>query len=85
MEKVTLSVRSAEKIEWIKAFAKENRTNVSRLFENYIDSLKQFDAIEVKLSDELNLLKQPGERPSKSQINRHLEKRRKRSGLKQSK
>lgn len=81
MEKLTLSIRSAEKINWVKSFAKTNNTNVSRLLEEYIDSLMLFDAKEVTLSHEISSLRQPGMRPTKSQMARHADKRRKRSTL----
>ena len=58
MEKITLSVRSKEKIASAKAIAKANKTSLSRLFEEYLDALIAFDRVEVTLSDELQALKQ---------------------------
>ncbi len=79
MEKLTLSIQNKEKIAQIKAFAKAHQTSVSRLFESYIESLLAFDRAEVKLSDTLQSLKQPGKRPDYKQIDRHLTQRRQRS------
>lgn len=79
MEKLTLSIQDKEKVARIKTFAKENRTSVSRLFESYLDALMAFDQQEVILNDTLQKLRQPGERPSDKQINRHLMQRRRRS------
>ncbi len=79
MEKLTLSVQDKEKIIRIKAFAKANQTSVSRLFESYIDALIAFDQAEIKLSDTLHSLKQPGKRPNQKQIENYLMQRRRRS------
>ena len=79
MEKLTLSIRDQEKIKWIKTFAKENETSVSRLFENYLGALMAFDQREVTLSETLTSLRQPGRRPSEAQIERHMTQRRTRS------
>ena len=81
MEKLTLSIRDQEKVKWAKAFAKENRTSVSRLFEDYLAALMAFDQKEVTLSDTLQSLRQPGQRPTESAIERHLTQRRHRSFL----
>ena len=79
MEKLTLSIRDREKIEWAKAFAKENETSVSRLFEDYLGALMAFDQREITLSEPLRSLRQPGQRPTDTQIERHLIRRRTRS------
>ena len=83
MEKLTLSIRDRKKIEWVKAFAKENETSVSRLFEDYLGALMAFDQREVTLSDSLAALRQPGRRPSETQVERHLTQRRNRSTSKE--
>ena len=82
MEKLTLSIHEKEKIAWVKAFAKANDTSVSQLFENYVDALRVFDQSEVKLSDHLQSLRQPGKRPSQKQIERHLVRHRQRTSTK---
>lgn len=82
MKKLTLSIRDQKKIEWAKSFAKEHQTSISRLFEDYISVLMAFDQTEVKLSDTLQSLRQPGQRPSESQIENHLVQRRHRSQTK---
>jgi len=82
MEKLTLSIHDKEKIAWVKAFAKENNTSVSQLFEKYVDSLKAFDQSEVKLSTNLQSLRQPGVRPKEKEIERHLARRRQRTPTK---
>ena len=82
MEKLTLSIHDKEKIAWVKAFAKKNDTSVSQLFENYVDALKVFDQSEVKLSNKLQSLRQPGARPKEKEIERHLTRRRQRTSAK---
>lgn len=79
MEKLTLSIRDREKIEWAKSFAKENETSISWLFEDYLGALMAFDQREVTLSQPLQALRQPSQRPSGGQIERHLRQRRTRS------
>lgn len=79
MEKLTLSIRDREKIEWAKAFAREHETSLSRLFEDYLKALMAFDQREVVLSETLRSLQQPGQRPGEAQIERHLRRRRNRS------
>ncbi|MEM9328861.1 MAG: DUF6364 family protein [Bacteroidota bacterium] len=78
MEKLTLSIKDKETIDWIKSFAKANDTNVSRIFESHIEALKAFEQQEVELDDAMKDLIQPGERPSKKEIDRHLAARRRR-------
>jgi len=82
MEKLTLSIQDKERIEWVKDFVRTNNTSVSRLFEDYISSLMAFERAEVKLSDTLKALRQPGKRPGPGEIDRHLTKRRYRSSAK---
>ena len=79
MEKLTLSIRDKEKVKWAKDFAKEKNTNVSRLFESFLESLMTFEKKEVVLSQSLKNLRQPGARPSQNQIQSHLNKRRNRT------
>ena len=79
MGKLTLSIRDKEAIKWVKAYAKSHDTNVSRLFESYLESLMAFEQKEVHLSQKLQNLRQPGQRPSQQQIEKHLGKRRKRA------
>ena len=81
MEKLTLSIRSKEKIALAKTIAKANKTSLSRLFEDYLDALIAFDQAEVNLSKELQALKQsePGKRPSEEVVHSHLVRRRNRS------
>jgi len=79
MQKLTLSIRDKEKVEWAKDFAKSGNTSLSRLFEEFLSSLKEFDKKEVDLSNELQLLKDPGNRPNSSEIEKHLQQRRKRT------
>lgn len=81
MEKLTLSIRSKEKIASAKAIAKANKTSLSKLFEEYLDALIAFDRIEVTLDQELQNLKQSEAdlRPSKEAIHQHLVHRRRRS------
>jgi hypothetical protein len=79
MEKLTLSIRDKEKIDWAKSFVKRNNTSLSQLFEAYLDSLMAFDQKIVTISQELKSLKQPGQRPSEKEIERHLKQRRKRT------
>jgi hypothetical protein len=76
MEKLTLSIRDREKISWIKNFAKAHDTSVSQLFEQYVEALWKFDETEVKISNRLQSLRQPGKRPSDKQIGNYLELRR---------
>lgn len=85
MEKLTLSIRDAKKIEWAKEFAKKNDTSVSRLFESYLEALMAFDQKKVVLSKKLSSLRQPGKRPSIGQIEKHLVQRRKKRISKQKK
>ena len=75
MEKLTLSIRDREKVEWAKTFAKEHETSVSRLFEEYLGALMAFDQREVTLSESLQSLRQPDQRPSDAQIESHLTRR----------
>ncbi len=82
MEKLTLSIRDKEKVTWAKSFAKEKNTNVSRLFETFLESLMTFEQKEVVLSQNLRNLRQPGGRPSQNQIENHLNKRRNRTPTK---
>ena len=63
MEKLTLTIRDKEVIKWVKAYAKNHDTNVSRLFESYLESLMTFEQKEVHLSQKLQNLRQPGLRP----------------------
>lgn len=83
MEKLTLSIQDKEKIAWVKAFAKAHDTSVSQLFEKYVDTLMAFDQTDVKLSNTLQSLRQPGKRPNQGEIERHLTRRRHRSSTKQ--
>ena len=80
MEKLTLSIRSKEKIASAKAIAKANKTSLSRLFEEYLDALIAFNRFEVTLDKELQALKQPesDKRPGKEAIHNYLTHRRKR-------
>ncbi|WP_162417738.1 DUF6364 family protein [Cyclobacterium roseum] len=82
MEKLTLSIKDKEKIKWAKSFAKEKNTNVSRLFESFLESLMSFEQKEVILSKNLQNLRQPGSRPNQKQIENHLNKRRNRQTTK---
>lgn len=82
MEKLTLSIRDKEKVKWAKSFAKEKNTNVSRLFESFLESLMTFDQKELVMSEKLQNLRQPGGRPSQNQIESHLSERRKRTPTK---
>ena len=80
MEKLTLSIRSKEKIASAKAIAKANKTSLSRLFEEYLDALIAFDRTEIVIDEKLQALKQPepNKRPSEEDIHRHLVRRRER-------
>ena len=78
MKKLTLSIKNEKKLNWLKAYAKKNETSVSRIFESYIDALIAFDNREVNLSPSLEALRQPGERPSQREIEKHLNSRRNR-------
>lgn len=79
MEKLTLSIRNKEKIDWVKNFAKTHHTSVSSLFESYVDALKAFDEQELHMSSTLDSLRDPGERPGAEEIEKHLTQRRKRT------
>ncbi|MCC5931397.1 MAG: hypothetical protein JJU28_19270 [Cyclobacteriaceae bacterium] len=79
MEKLTLSIRDREKITWIKNFAKTHDISVSQLFENYVEALRKFDEMEVKINPRLQSLRQPGKRPTDKQIDIYLQQRRRRS------
>lgn len=78
MKKLTLSIKNEDKLNWLKAYAKNNGTSISRIFESYIDALIAFDNREVNLSASLEVLRQPGERPSQKEIEKHLASRRNR-------
>lgn len=80
MEKLTLSIRKKENIDWVKKFARAHDTSVSSLFESYVDALRVFDQQEVKLSESLQALREPGKRPKPDEIQKHLTQRRYRSG-----
>lgn len=82
MGKLTLSIHDKEKIARVKSFAKTHDTSVSQLFEKYIDALLEFDQSDIKLSSELQSLRQSGKRPSKKEIESHLKKRRHRASSK---
>ena len=82
MEKLTLSITDKNKIDWIKDFARSHDTNVSRLFDKYVETLMAFEQVDIKISNNLQSLRQPGKRPTQSQIKRHLTQRRKRSSAK---
>lgn len=79
MNKLTLSIADKEKIAWAKAFAKSNNTSLSRLFENYLNLLEEFDKKEVILGSAFRQLRDPGKRPSLVEIEKHLKQRRSRS------
>jgi hypothetical protein len=79
MRKLTLSIRDEKKIEWAKDFAKSGNTSLSRLFEDYLSSLEEFEKKEVVLSKDLQRLKDPGKKPSSLEIEKHLTQRRWRS------
>ena len=79
MEKLTLSIRDKGKIAWAKAFAKSNNTSLSRLFEDYLSLLEEFDKKEVVLGDAFRQLRDPGKRPGPVEIEKHLKQRRLRS------
>ena len=79
MEKLTLSIRNKENIDWVKKFAKAHNTSVSSLFESYVDALRVFDQREVSLSDSLQILREPGKRPKSEEIEAHLTRRRQRT------
>ncbi|MEX2564362.1 MAG: DUF6364 family protein [Cyclobacteriaceae bacterium] len=72
MEKLTLSIRDKEKVNWAKSFAKQNNTNVSRLFETFLESIMTFEQKKVVLSQDLQNLRQPGSRPSQKEIENHF-------------
>ncbi len=82
MEKLTLSVRDKEKIKWAKAYAKSHDTSISRLFESFLESLVSFEQKKITLSKNLQNLRHPGKRPNQSQIEKHLQKRRRRTSSK---
>lgn len=82
MEKLTLSIKDKAKIAWIKNFAKAQDTSVSRLFEKYVDALRNFDQTEVNVSSQLQALRQPGKRPTDKQIENYLKQRRHRTSPK---
>jgi len=77
MSKLTLSIKDKEKIEWAKRYATLQETSLSRLIEDYIDSLFRFDQREVFLSDRLQSLRHPGRRPSSQEIDHQMDLRRK--------
>jgi len=78
MEKLTLSIKEKEIIEWAKEYAKENETSVSAIIESYLTSLREFDRREVVLSEKLMGLRDIGNRPTEKEIQIHLNQRRKR-------
>ncbi|WP_373493414.1 DUF6364 family protein [Aquiflexum sp.] len=77
MEKLTLDIKDMELITWAKNYARSNSTSVRILFESHIRALKEFEKIEVKLSPELQNLRDPGQRPTEKEIEKHLVQRRK--------
>ncbi len=82
MKKLTLSIRDEQKLNWVKTYAKNHKTSVSRIFEDYIDALMAFDKREVVLNSTLESIRQPGKRPSEKEIEKHLTSRRMRKSQK---
>ncbi|MEM6395886.1 MAG: DUF6364 family protein [Bacteroidota bacterium] len=77
MTKLTLSIQNKEKVEWAKRYANLQKTSLSRLIENYLDALNEFDQREIFISERLKSLRHPGKRPTNKEMERHLESRRK--------
>lgn len=79
MVKLTLSIKDPELIAWAKNYAKANNVSVSGLFESHIRAIMEFDKKEIFLSPELQNLRDPGQRPTEKEIEKHLIQRRKKS------
>jgi hypothetical protein len=78
MEKVTLSIYNTKKLTWAKDYAKRQKTTLSEIFDKHLSALMALEALQLEVPETLEVLRQPGERPGETELQRHLSGRRKR-------